>query len=114
MRIISAQTEEYADNRSTEVEGDSDTNTRSSSRSRTRRSNRNEVKAASSGGLKIRLSGLSGFGVRKSGRERKQIKDSRYGEFEESAEESEGNARSKRSSKRRRKDSVSHMTFTHV
>ena len=87
----------------------------SSRRSRARRNSprkdtNSDIKASSAaanGGLKIRLSGLTGFGVRKSARERKPVnKEARYGELEESGGDGDSdaatNARSKRPSKRKR------------
>ena len=87
----------------------------SSRRSRARRNSprkdtNSDIKASSAatnGGLKIRLSGLTGFGVRKSARERKPVnKEARYGELEESGgdgdSDSATNTRSKRPSKRKR------------
>ena len=61
-----------------------------------------------SGGLKIRL---SGFGVRKSGRERKPV-TSRYGDYAESDDDSEASGKVRGKSKRkRRQDSVKFETF---
>ena len=61
-----------------------------------------------SGGLKIRL---SGFGVRKSGRERKPV-TSRYGDYAESDDDSEASGKVRGKAKRkRRQDSVKFEPF---
>ena len=51
-------------------------------------------------GLRVRLHGLTGGATRRSGRERKQIKDSRFGEFVEDSDEMSSDAAGRRPNSR--------------